>query len=153
VAASDREIRGLIQEHEAIRAQLRQFTDSLSRLSAKSASISAQHELKEYLLGYRYALNDLRDGVRQHIDFDERVFKMLSIGTLMNSLRKGHEEINLQIDRAVQIANNALEDETNQEELKQRCSEISEAVRAIRALIEAHTAKEDSLLNLVRKDR
>lgn len=152
MAANDREIRGLIQEHEAIRAHLGLFDDALSRLSAELASSTGKHDQKEYLLGYRYALNDLYDGVRRHIDVDERVFKMLSTGTLLDGLRREHEEIKRQIDRAVQIASSAPEDETNQEELKQRCSEISEAFRAIRALIEAHMANENTLLNLKRKD-
>ena len=152
MTASDREIRGLIREHEAIRAQVRLFTNSLSRLSIKLASTSNQSDLKECLLGYRYALHDLRDGIRQHIDFDERIFRMLSIGTLVDSLEKEHEEIKRQIDRAVQIVSNALENETNQEKLKQGCSDINEVASTIKALVEAHTAKEDTLLTSVRRD-
>jgi hypothetical protein len=153
VATSDRELKGLIEEHEAIRAQLRQLTDSLPRSFSKLSPGSSKNEVKDFILGCQFALHDLRDGIRLHIDSDERIFKAFSLGALSESLQREHEEIKRQIDRAVQLADTPVKDVADREELNRRCSEINRAAGIVRTLVETHTAKEDTLLDLARKDR
>ena len=101
--------------------------------------------------GYRWALYDLRDGIRRHIELDNRIFETLLGSTSMEDLAEEHEEIQKQMDGAVWLVDSAVADELVQEELHQCASNIREAVNGICGLIEAHTAKEDRLLRLMQK--
>jgi hypothetical protein len=146
MAATEHEMTGLIREHEAIRAQMKFLADSLNSLATQSIQV------KDRIRGYRWALYDLRDGIRRHIELDKRIFETLLGSTSMEDLTEEHKEIQKQIDGAVWLVDSAVADELVQEELNQRASNIREAVNGICGLIEAHTAKEDRLLRLMQKD-
>jgi hypothetical protein len=88
----------------------------------------------------------LRDGVHDHIELDERIFKALSPGIKNKNLSTEHKNIKRQIDHAVQLVEDAMNTVMNNEELHQRTSEIKTVVEKTRKLIETHTAKEDGLL-------
>ena len=137
---------GLIQEHEAIRAQMGLLLASLADSAQQWTSEKAQATLlKDQIRGYRWAMHDLQDGIRRHIELDEHIIKMLPLSSAAESLLDEHEEIWREVDCAVRLADDAVENELNQEELGEHRFALSEAVSRIRVLIESHTAKEDTL--------
>lgn len=122
------------------------LADSLNSLATQSI------QAKDRIRGYRWALYDLRDGIRRHIELDKCIFETLLGSTSMEDLTEEHKEIQKQMDGAVWLVDSAVADELVQEELNQCASNIREAVNGICGLIQAHTAKEDRLLKLVQKD-
>jgi len=146
VTATENEMTGLMQEHEAIRAHMRFLTESLSNLATPSIQV------KDRIRSYRWGLYDFRDGIRRHIELDERIFETLLGSTAVEETLREHEEIQKQVAGAILLADNAVENELGQEELYQHILNIREAFKRICELIEAHTVKEDRLLKLVQKD-
>jgi hypothetical protein len=148
MTAKEKEMNDLFGQHDAIRAQMRFLASSLIELSGQLDSKKKPVRLKEWLQNYCYALHDLRDGVRDHIELDERIFKALSIDVKNKRLSSEHNTIKQQIDQAVQLTEEAINAVMNVEELHQRASEIKTIVEKVRKLIDTHTAKEDELLKL-----
>jgi hypothetical protein len=146
MATSKKEIAGLMGEHQAIRAHMKFLINSLTSMAAPSSQI------KDLLWSYRLGLYDFRDGIRLHIDLDERIFNALADSTSVAATMKEHEEIQKQVDEAIHLADSSVNDKLVQAELKQYASQIREAFDRICALIEAHTATEDRLLKTVPKD-
>ena len=146
MTASSKEIAGLMGEHEAIRAHMKFLINSLTSMAAPSSQV------KDLLWSYRLGLYDFRDGIRLHIDLDERIFKALAGSASVAATMQEHENIRKQVDEAIHLADSAVNDKLVQEELKQHALKIREAFNRICALIEAHTATEDRLLKTVQKD-
>jgi len=143
----EKEITNLLGQHDAIRAQMRFLFNSLQKLSIQPNSIVEKPvQVQEWLQSYCYALRDLRDGVHDHIELDERIFKALSPGIKNTNLSAEHKNIKRQIDHAVQLVEDTMNTAMSIEELHQRTSEIRTVVEKTRKLIETHTAKEDELL-------
>ncbi len=146
MAATENEIKGLMREHEAVRAHMKFLSDLLNSLTTQSTQV------KDRIQSYRLGLHDLRDGIQRHIELDERIFKTLPGNTSVEETMREHEEIRKQGDDTARLADNAVENELCQEELNQCVLNVREAFNRMRRLIEAHTAKEDRLLKLVQKD-
>jgi hypothetical protein len=143
VASAENEMTGLKQEHEAIRAQMKFLADLLASLATQSIQVN------DRINSYRLSLYDLRDGIRHHIELDELIFRAILDRTSIEELIREHNEIQKQVGGAIRLVDSAVADELAQEELIQRVSNIGEAVNVIRGLIEAHTDKEDRLLELL----
>jgi hypothetical protein len=147
MTGKDREITNLFGQHEAIRAQMKFLFNSLQKLAIQPKSaLKEPAQVKEWLQNYCYALRDLRDGVYEHIELDERIFKALSSSVKNRRLATEHNNIKQQIDYAVQVVEGAVNTVTNIDELHRYASEIKTYVEKIRKLVETHTAKEDRLL-------
>ncbi len=144
--ATENEMTGLMGEHEAIRAHMKFLINSLSSLAVQSIQV------KDQIRSYRWGLYDFRDGIRRHIELDERIFETLPGNTSVEETMREHEEIQKQADDVIRLADDAVESKLGREELNQRALDIREAFNRICELIEAHTAKEDRLLKLVQKD-
>jgi len=143
----EKEITNLFGQHDAIRAQMKFLFNSLQKLAIQpNSAVEEPVQVKEWLQSYCYALRDLRDGVHDHIELDERIFKALSPGIKNKNLSTEHKNIKRQIDHAVQLVEDAMNTVMNNEELHQRTSAIKTVVEKTRKLIETHTAKEDGLL-------
>jgi hemerythrin-like domain-containing protein len=148
--ATKNEIVVLIREHEAIRAQIEWMTDCLSSLAKQSSPIQSVQR-KDQLWSCRLTLHDLREGIRRHIELDERIFKVLD-STSSEDMAREHEEIRKVVDNAVSLADNTLAKELSSEELNEYALNIGGAVTRITELIKAHTAREDRLLRLAQKE-
>lgn len=144
MTATENEMRGLVREHEAIRAQMNFLSNSLSSLIAQSIQV------RDRIWRYRWGLYDFRDGIRRHIELDERIFILLGNAISKETISE-HEEIRKRMDEATQLTDNAIENELGREELNQYALNIREAFNRIYELIEAHAAKEDRLLKQVQK--
>jgi hypothetical protein len=147
MTGKENEITDLFGQHDAIRAQMEFLTNSLKELAIQPGPGAKKSvQVKERIQSYCYALRDLRDGVISHIELDERIFGAHSPKVSDKSLATEHRNIRKQIDRAIQLADEASEGKISGAELNQRASEITETVDKIRRLIKTHTAKEDRLL-------
>ena len=118
------------------------MADSASKTTPATAQST---RLKDWIRGYHWSLHDLRDGISRHIELDERIVQTLPLSSPTLDILKEHEQICREVDRAIQLADDAAENEMSQERLGQLRSDLDEAVSRIRALIETHTAKEDTL--------
>jgi hypothetical protein len=151
MTGKENEITDLLGQHDAIRAQMKFLTDSLKELAIQPDSAGKKSvQVKEQMQSYLYALRDLRDGVINHIELDERIFGARSPKVSDKSLAVEHKSIRNQIDRAIQLTDEAIDGKYSEKELNQRASKIAEAVDKIRKLIGVHTAKEDRLLKSTR---
>lgn len=147
MTGKEKEITSLFGQHDAIRAQMKFLTNSLQELAAPpNPKTGARVQTKEWLQSYCFALRDLRDGIYDHIELDERIFKALSPEVKNKSLSIEHKNIKLQIDQAVQLVEDTMNTVITAEELQQRALEITSLVEKIRKLIQTHTTKEDKLL-------
>ncbi len=145
MAASKDEMKGVMGEHEAIRAHMDFLIKSLSGLAKPSTPV------KDHMRNYRLGLYDFRDGLRRHIEMDERIFQKLLGSVLLAETLREHEEIRKQADDIIRLADSAIESKLDREVQKQVLS-VREAFNRISELIKTHTAKEDELLKLVQKD-
>jgi hypothetical protein len=153
VAATENEMTNLMQEHEAIRAHMKFLSNSLSNLAEQSSGgMEPAAQVKDRIWNYRWGLYDFRDGIRRHIELDERIFETLSGSSSMGKMMREHEIIRKQVDDALHLTDDAVENEVSPKELNKYALDIREAFNKICALIEKHTASEDRLLKLVQKD-
>jgi prefoldin subunit 5 len=150
MAGSNKEIADLIGQHDAIRAQMKFLTESLKELVVVPESGNKGFEsFKKTIQSYSYTLRDLRTGVINHIDLDEKIFKTISPGVAEEQFNREHVTIKQQIDRAIKMVDEEIDRQLTEEELSQRVSEISKTINRIRRLIRDHTEKEDQLLKSV----
>ncbi|MCX6012738.1 MAG: hemerythrin domain-containing protein [Chloroflexi bacterium] len=141
----DNEMNGLIQEHKAIKAQMKFLTESLANLASQSIHLNDQ------IKSYRLALCDFQDGLQYHIELDERIFKLILDKPSIEELIREHKQIQNQVKDIIKLVDSFVEDLTP-EELTQFDSNVRGAVNIMCKSIEAHTKKEDKLLKLVQAD-
>ena len=139
------ETRGLLGEHEIIRAHVNFLTNSLRNLDTRSGQV------KERMRNYRSGLYDLRDGVKRHIELDERILRVLPDSLPIKETFKEHQEIQKLLDDAIQLADRAAEGEHTPEELSRYASQINEAFSLTRRIIEEHISREDEILKLIQR--
>lgn len=152
MAATNQEITDLMQEHEIIRAHMKFLINSLSSLVAQSSQGTAQStQLKDRITLYCWPLYDFREGIRRHIDLDERIFETLLGSISIENITGEHETIKKQLDDAIRLAENAIYNELHRGELNKCALDIGEAVKMICESIGAHIAEEDRLLKQVQK--
>ena len=144
-----KEIADLIGQHDAIRAQMKFLTESLTGLDVQSdLSESDSTRIKKTFQDYSYTLRDLRAGVISHITLDERIFSSLFDNAADKRLSTEHRKILELIDLAIESVDKANIPPTSRDELTRRVTEITAAIGKIRRLIKSHTSKEDKLLEL-----
>jgi hypothetical protein len=146
MAATADEMRRLMREHAAIKAQMKFLTNSLIGLSKQSTS------LKDLIWRYRHNLRDFKVIVQRHIEIDDRIFEAILDSNSVEQRVKGHQEICQQVDGVILLADDAVKDGLGQGELEQDALDIKEAIPRICQLIETHMSKEDELLKRMQKD-
>jgi hypothetical protein len=146
MAATKDEMRGLMREHEAIKAQMKFLTDSLIGLSRQSTS------LKDLMWRYRHNLRDFKVMVLRHIEIDDRIFQAILDSNSVEQVVKGHQEICQQVDDVILLADDAVDSKLGRGKLEQNALDIKEAIPKICQLIETHMSKEDELLKRMQKD-
>ena len=99
MAATRKEITDLMWQHKAIREHMKFLTNSLSSLTTQPRTAQSI-QLKDQITLYRWRLYDFREGVRRHIDLDERIFETL-LGTSVEDIIGEHETIQKQIDNGI----------------------------------------------------
>jgi hemerythrin-like domain-containing protein len=128
------------------------LTKALKKLTAQSHGENGKSaQLKEQIRLYRWSLYDFQEAIRRHIELDEQIFQALHRRVSLEELSKEHKEIRKQIDDVIQLAENAVYNQLDREELNQSANNIREAVKRICESCQAHIAKEDALLKPVPK--
>ncbi len=153
MAATKKEIADLLRQHEAIRAHMKFLTKSLSDLAIESGRGTAQSSrLKDQITLYRWSLYDFREAIQRHIELDNRILEITPGNASMAEIISEHDNIQKQMDDAIELAENAVYNKLEREEINQCALKIRETVNRICELIKAHTAKEDRLSNPLQQD-
>lgn len=143
-------LRRILHEHEAIRADLKRIDDSCNNLIEQAQS--DQSELLKERMANPQTLLYLRDGIKQHIARDEAALQPLVGRFSMDSIVKEHKEIEQEVERAISLTGRIVEKEMSQEELSRWGSDFMQAIHRIHELIVAHIAREDAIVELLRKN-
>jgi hypothetical protein len=135
------EIKGLMGEHEGLRAHMRFLIKSRERMMTQDIQV------KERIWSYRCGLYDFRDAVRYHLEVDERIFKSLPSSVSLKEPSKEHDEIQRVINELIALAESTVIDKLGQEDLYQFALKIGLAFSKIYELIDAHINKENAILD------
>jgi hypothetical protein len=134
------EIRDLLGEHRGIGYQLNFLLKSRDKLATQDM------RAKERLWAYRCGLYDFRDAIQFHIELDERILQAFLDDTPLKNSREEHREIQKVIDELIQLADSAVIESIEPEELQHYAEKIGLAFNKTRDLIAAHIAAENALL-------
>lgn len=144
MTTSDNEISNLIQQHQAVQTHMKFLINALSPLYAQSdQEMPYSTPLKDRIALYRWSLYDFKEAIQRQIELDERIF--LGERSMEEILRE-NQGILEQINNAIVLAENAVDNKTSQEELKTYSLNIIEAVNRICETMELHMTKEDELV-------
>ncbi len=145
MAATGNETKDLTRQHDAIRAQMKFLSGSLTRQLAPSGcgTSSAKPDRMRLCL---WSLYDFQEAILRHIDLDERIFTVLNNGTILQQIVLEHSEIKARVENVIHLAENAVYGKLSQIELD-RCSQyINKGIEGICESLKLHMEKEDSAL-------
>jgi hypothetical protein len=147
------DVLNLIREHEAINAQIKLLISSLTDPSSglQLPSVGNQTPLKNQLKGYGWALQNLRDAAKQHIEIDDRIVSKLTSSIIIENNAQQHREILTKINEAILFVNDAAENDLDQTKISKYKSDLIEAVNTISKLVESHTAEENVMFRRFEK--
>jgi hemerythrin-like domain-containing protein len=152
MAATEKELTNLMQQHQAIKAHMGFLTKALKKLTTRSQGEKEKSvQLKEQIKLYRWSLYDFREAIRRHIELDEHIFRTLCSDVSLEELSKEHEEIRKQLDDVIREAENAVYNKLSRQELNQSAHIIREAVKKLCQGCKEHIAEEDNLLKTERR--
>jgi hypothetical protein len=134
------EIRDLLGEHQGISYQLNFLLKSRDKLATEDTSA------KERLWAYRCGLYDFRDAIQFHIELDERIMQAFLDDISLKSSKEEHREIHKVIDELIRLADSAVIETLEPEELHNYAEKIGLAFGKTCDLIEAHMAAENAVL-------
>jgi len=154
MGATDKNLSELIDQHRAIRAQMRFIIESLKGVEMQpDQETEPLIQLSELMKRCLWPLYDFREIIQRHVALDEGIFEQSGNITSTKEISAEHDEIRRQADNAIQLAENAVYKNLSREELNQSAIEIREMFARIHEIIEEHMDKEDRLLELARKVR
>jgi hypothetical protein len=141
---SDNEIDNLIQQHQAVQAHMKFLLNAVGRLHTQSdQEMPDSRSLKNRIALYRWSLYDFKEAIQRQVELDERIL----LGSRSTEEISGeHRGILEQINNAIMLAENAVNNNTSREELNVYSIKIIEAVNSICETIELHIAKENELV-------
>lgn len=148
-----------IEEHEAIRAAIKQFADHLGdRFWQTNEERDKELDKPETRCMRDSTLHNLRwgliyflDGMKNHFDRDEEVVMPHATGPQKAELRRDHDAIRETLERAVSRVNRIVDGKMTGLDLEHGCEELRRAVHHLRDLLEEHTREEDAILRAVGK--
>ena len=142
-------IKSMIEEHQAIRAHL-----ELLRRSLEGGFYSIPKKpctLADSLKNIQLAMSYLEDGIKNHYTHEEMVMPPLLGEPLMHAIAAEHKEVQHRLDRAKALVADASLKLMSQEEFITKASEIKRVIDDICELIETHSLKEDTMLELLKR--
>ncbi len=138
-------LRRLKAEHEAIRAQVKLLRELVSSSSEDGVLSIDEIAHLEQALGY------FRDGIREHILLDEATVLPHAERAFARELRKQHEIIGREIERALGTIKEGEQGSLTSEEEREYSRRVSEAFRRAGDLIYEHTCLEDQVITALDK--
>ncbi|MDO8568702.1 MAG: hemerythrin domain-containing protein [Dehalococcoidales bacterium] len=151
-------INRVIQEHQRIRSGIQAVGQSMNDMEAvfslqqayagwTTSSIEATLERQKHL---QKVMELLEIGLNNHFAFEENALPPLLGEMLMQALIIEHKEIRRQIAQAKVMLNTKLTD-LPQEALLQQKLQIQQAINVMSQTSEEHAAREEIILNMMKK--
>jgi hemerythrin len=149
----------VIEEHHAIRGNIKLVGDSVSDLEAlfslqkarPDLILSSPEQLTEKQNKLQQTLSYLDDGLKNHFAFEEKLLPPLFGEFLMKALILDHRAIKKQIDAAKSLVAETKLEGLSQKELLSRKSQIQQKVENILQLVEDHAAREETILKMLKR--
>ncbi len=142
-------VKSMADEHEAIRAHMESLRRSLEGGGSYSIAEKTQ-SLADLQKEIQLAVGYLEDGIKNHYAHEETVMPPLLGEALMRAVVLEHREIQRRLDSVKSLITEANPSMMSQEDYEGRASRIGQIVNSICDLIEAHSLKEDTMLDLLR---
>jgi hypothetical protein len=150
VAVDIETLNRLLQEHEAIRAQLQWLEKSIHEMFPQSTDALLSPEslkgIKEKVHILETVLSYLKEAVVNHIAGDIETVKFLVDKTGKDEEEQVHAQIVEELDRALRLTELAGVEKSAGEELQSYIVGINESIRRFHELIVEHTRLEDVIL-------
>lgn len=152
-------IKGIIEEHQTIRGNVKLVGDSITDQEALISLKSTRSDwspgrldiLTEKQNKLQQTINFLSEGLTNHFALEEKVLPQFLGGFLMRALRLEHQAIRKAIHEAKSIAANTKLEGLSQEELISQDSDMQQRVNGLCHLIEEHADREDLMLEMVQR--
>ena len=142
--------RARIDEHEAVRAAVRQLDERYNPHPRPSTGISTPAKPavlpKDALRNLRWQLFYLLEGVTGHFTRDEAVvFSQVNAAT-RKVIEAEHEGIRKEVESALALVTRMAEAAGTETDMVRDTAEIGRKMHRLRELIEAHTTREDAIM-------
>ena len=139
----------LKQEHEAIRAYLRQVESSISGVDVLIGSEPEEklEPLRKRLFGLYHALLYLEYGAQEHEQKEKDLLLSRLADDVVEEIEKQHRHIIREIDRSVQVIRDSLQENSSREQLRGASVVVQKAFRGAIAMVLEHMDAEDALID------
>ena len=152
-------IRKVIEEHQTIREHVKLVGDSVSDREALTSLERARADwipgrleiLVEGQKKLQQALSSLDEGLKNHFAFEGTALRPLLGELFMRALLLEHREIEREIDKAKSMVAKAKLEGLNREELLSKESHMQQMINSICLLVEEHAAKEEAILDMIKR--
>ena len=142
---SDSQTEISLEEHDVIRAEVRFLADSMADIGQKLEDARTDpDEASQAISSLRLALSDFRDGLKRHIEADERILLKKKDNELAKKLRRQHGILEKELDQVISQVEAAGEAEGTG--VTAFVSRIKEEIQKISDSTLAHIEAEDKLL-------
>ena len=148
---------GLLHEHEAIRQNAMHIKNAINEPEAKFLQTAGQWSeelVKEITTAYgnvKIAMLNINQGLQRHFEKEEKDLAPLIGSLLTKALGQEHSELLDKFTKARLLVNESNLENLSREELLARSYDIRNAAISIFDQIESHIAKEDVILQLLRR--
>jgi hypothetical protein len=148
-----------IEEHHAIRGHVKLVGDSVNDLEALFSLqkarpvwiLSSPEALAEKKNRLQQTLSALDEGLKNHFNFEDKLFPPLFGELLMQALKIEHRGIKNQIEGAKSLVAKIKLEGLSQKELLSKKSQIQQKVEDILQSVEEHATKEETILKMLKK--
>ncbi len=152
-------INRVIQEHQRIRSNLKLVGESTNDLEAMFSlqqaysgwTLSSMEVINEKQKQLQQTVSFLDEGLNNHFAFEERALPPLFGELLMQALLLEHQEIRKEIGKAKSLVADTRLTDLSQEKLTLQKSRIQQLINAISQTLEEHAAREETILNMMKK--
>ncbi len=152
-------IQRVIEEHQALRSNLKLVGDSIPDREALSSLERTRADWvpgKPELLAEKQnkllqAVRYLEEGLRNHFAFEGRALPPLLGDLFMRAILLDHQEIMKEIKNDKSMAAEARLEGLGREELLSKEAEIQETISNLCRLVEEHATREEAMLEMLRK--
>ncbi len=152
-------INRVIQEHQRLQGNIKAVGDSVNDMEAVFSlqqvysgwTLSSMEAIDEKQKQLQQTMSFLDEGLNSHFAFEERALPPLFGKLLMQALLFEHQEIRKEIGEAKSLIAGTRLVDLSQEKLLSQKSHIQQVISAISQLVEEHAAREETILNMMKK--
>ncbi len=152
-------INRIIEWHQTLRGHVKLVGDSIVDREALLALEKTRPEwipgqleaLTEKQKKLQQAMSFLDEGLRSHFAYEEKVLPPLLGELFMQALILDHQEIKKEINEAKSMVPEIKLEGLSRDELLSQESEIQETISSMCQLVEEHAAREEIVLEMVRR--